>query len=469
MDLKTALKSLETIISKLEFLIGHQTFYLDEHEFVSKNRIDIQRETLINNINKISENFIDKIVLFNNDCKNNLQKVKKLDLEFFKSELIRFINEEKEFKNENTAKKLVENVKLTIMLAQNEIEKYENELKMNKKVEFEPINFVNDEDLFGLFSIKENKLNKPVDDIDFKCSKTLNDISNDINMSIELIEENRVAIGCKSGNIKLWNINSAQLIQTLSKDGHRSTITCMKWLNKSNFLVSCSLDGTNVWDLNLNQLFKTLNEHSNNIMSLCISEFYLISGSRDKTINVWNFNNFHHLHTLNEHSDSVNDIKCLNNILISCSSDKTIKIWYINDHLKCIKTLYGHLESVIHVSFIPDQSNLILSHSIDSMVKIWDIKKGECMKYFLVSSHPVYENAYVRLISNNILVTVHNFHRGKWTFSIWDLEKLICVKKFKEFKGVVNDVKYNGKLYLASWGFNEDDDFGYPITIWKIE
>jgi WD40 repeat protein len=472
MNLKDSLKTLENIINKFEFLIEHQVYYLDEHEFELKNQIDIQREILLSNINKISKRFIAKIELFNNDCKNNISKIKKFDLRYLRDELIRLIHEEQETKSKIETESLLKNLKVIIDLAQNEIEKYQNELKMNKIVKFEPINFVDDIDLFGNFSIKQNEIDISTENLSLICVKTLNDVSSDINLSIELIDDNRVAVGTKSGIIKVWNINSAELIQTLSKDGHQSSITCIKWLNKSNILASGSEDQTiKVWDLNTGQLIKTLIEHSGKIMNLCFSELYLISGSCDNTIKLWDIKQFNHLNTLNEHNGCVNDVKCLNNLLISGSSDKTVKIWCIN-YLKLIKTLHGHLEGVIQISLIPNKNDLMISYSTDSMLKIWDIGKGECIKCSVLSKDFTYENVILRLISKHLLVTVHSFKRGKWAFSIWDLERFVCIKKFKEFKGEVYDIKINPnnlKMYLASWDFRENDEFGCPVTIWKIK
>ena len=44
MNLKDSLKTLENIINKFEFLIEHQVYYLDEHEFELKNQVFAAQE-----------------------------------------------------------------------------------------------------------------------------------------------------------------------------------------------------------------------------------------------------------------------------------------------------------------------------------------------------------------------------------------------------------------------------------------
>jgi WD40 repeat protein len=61
------------------------------------------------------------------------------------------------------------------------------------------------------------------------------------------------------------------------------------------------------------------------------------------------------------------------------------KVWDVGSG-ECVKTLSGHSESVLSVSFSPDGS-LLASGSSDETVKVWNVGSGECVK--TLSGHSV--------------------------------------------------------------------------------
>jgi hypothetical protein len=64
-------KRFEKLIYDFDIVLNHHDFYLDDHIDKIKNDIDIQRETLIDKIHKISKEMIDKLDKYNEECKVN--------------------------------------------------------------------------------------------------------------------------------------------------------------------------------------------------------------------------------------------------------------------------------------------------------------------------------------------------------------------------------------------------------------
>ena len=114
---------------------------------------------------------------------------------------------------------------------------------------------------------------------------------------------------------------------------------------------------------------KVLEGHTNSVLSVCIKDNLIISGSFDKTIKIWDIESGKGIKTLEGHKDCVNSVAIKDNLVISGSDDKTIKIWDVCTGL-CLKTLEGHTHWVNSVAI---KDNLIISGSYDKTIKITPI------------------------------------------------------------------------------------------------
>ena len=63
-------------------------------------------------------------------------------------------------------------------------------------------------------------------------------------------------------------------------------------------------------------------------------------------------------------------------LVASGSGDMLIKIWSIED-LTCMRTLEGHLSSVLRLHWVANGFQLLSSGS-DGLIKLWSAKSGEC-------------------------------------------------------------------------------------------
>ena len=55
-----------------------------------------------------------------------------------------------------------------------------------------------------------------------------------------------------------------------------------------------------------------------------------------------------------------------------------MKLWDVKKG-ECLKTFLGHINWILSVAFSPD-AQTIASGSEDGTIKLWDIKTGECIK-----------------------------------------------------------------------------------------
>lgn len=202
-----------------------------------------------------------------------------------------------------------------------------------------------------------------------------------------------------------------QLLRRLT--GHQDAIKTMTFNGTT--LITGSLDKTiKIWNFQTGQCISTYRGHSDAVLSLDSCGTYIASGSADKTVRIWHIDS-RTCYTLKGHTDWVNCVKLdyESRTCFSCSDDFCIKMWDINEN-KLIKNFKGHLGQVqkivlLHlqndVNLVTDENCLdqnnkrincntadtglkdgikypthIVSCSLDSTIKIWDVKTGKCIR-----------------------------------------------------------------------------------------
>lgn len=202
-----------------------------------------------------------------------------------------------------------------------------------------------------------------------------------------------------------------QLLRRLT--GHQDAIKSITFNGTT--LITGSLDKTiKIWNFQTGQCISTYRGHSDAVLSLDSCGTYIASGSADKTVRIWHIDS-RTCYTLKGHTDWVNCVKLdyESKTCYSCSDDFCIKMWDINEN-KLIKNFKGHLGQVqkivlLHLQddvnlvtddYCLDQNNKrvnchtaatglmngikypthIVSCSLDSTIKIWDVKTGKCIR-----------------------------------------------------------------------------------------
>jgi WD40 repeat protein len=361
-------KSLDTVVKKYDSFDSETLIYDNFSKL--KNKVDLHREKMIEEIHNRSNKIIEQLNQQEKNCKSNMIKLRKINLDQLKNKEI-ILWKYKLRKPDIELNELIilfDEITKNIENIQNDIEKCESKLMMNKTIEFLPLDDIS----FGELLIYENKLE--ISEEYGNCLKSFIGHSNLIK-SFELDEKfNRVISGSTDSTIKIWNYETGECIKTLND--HKSWITSIILWNNNQF-ISGSVDRTiKIWDLNKYECINTLtNESAINNMCL-LSSNQLASGSSDGKIDIWNLTTLIKVKTIQAHEKAISCLFMSKKYLISCS-EETIKMWNLEAGI-CSKVLLGHTDLVRCLEI--GEQNILFSGSDDKTVKLWDLDIGACIK-----------------------------------------------------------------------------------------
>lgn len=217
------------------------------------------------------------------------------------------------------------------------------------------------------------------------------------------------------------------------------------------------------------RLMRTVSPHSRAVSCVKFSPpdgRLLASASLDKTIAVLCSSTLATLATLRGHSDGISDIAFSSNAsyLASASDDCTVRLWVLKslpsppppnskdreseEGDRCVRTLRGHTSFVFCVNFNA-QSNLLVSGSFDSTIRMWDVVTGRCLRCIKAHDAPVTALHFVRDAS----MIVSASHDG--SCKVWDAATGLCLKTLIEpgkSPVAVSFAKFspNGKFVLVA-------------------
>ncbi|MEQ8467418.1 WD40 domain-containing protein [Coleofasciculus sp. E1-EBD-02] len=221
-----------------------------------------------------------------------------------------------------------------------------------------------------------------------------------------LASASNLAVG--DGNIKLWNVETGTLQQTLDKGLLNLRVSCVTFSPDGNTLASGNIDATiKLWQLNSGRLHNTLKGHGWDVNSVAFSRNgkILVSGGLDGAIKIWNWRIGELLHTLNRPSpsdiigslvswfdSSVGVIWSVaispdGQMIASGGSEQPIMLWN-SDTGKLVRTLTEHSGKVYSVTFSPN-GKLLASGGDDNTLSIWNYQTGELLQT-LEHLSPVY-------------------------------------------------------------------------------
>ena len=202
-----------------------------------------------------------------------------------------------------------------------------------------------------------------------------------------------LASGSDDTTIKLWNVKTGNLLQTLT--GRSNSVA---YSPDGQTLASGSGYGIELWNVKTGNLLQTLTAHSNTVNSVAYSPDgqTLASGSSDDTIKLWNVKTGNLLQTFTGHSYSVHSVAYSpdGQTLASGSSDRTIKLWNVKTG-NLLQTLKGHFNSV---AYSPDGQTLASGGYTQAMaiassvntIKLWNVKTGNLLQTLKGHSDWVY-------------------------------------------------------------------------------
>ncbi|OAY70909.1 Protein SPA1-RELATED 3 [Ananas comosus] len=138
-----------------------------------------------------------------------------------------------------------------------------------------------------------------------------------------------------------------------------------------------------VWDVTKNQLYAEMGEHERRVWSVDISKLdptMLASGCDDGTVKIWNMNQAIHLAPAGGSSCTIKTNANVCSVQFSPDSSHFLAIGSADHRVYCYDrrnirvpscTFIGHSKTVSYVKFV--DSSTLLSASIDSSLKLWDL------------------------------------------------------------------------------------------------
>ncbi|KAI8850974.1 WD40-repeat-containing domain protein [Chytridium lagenaria] len=172
------------------------------------------------------------------------------------------------------------------------------------------------------------------------------------------------------------------------------------------------------------------------------------------------------VHTWTGHTKGINAIKFFPksaHLLLSASMDTKIKIWDVYHDRRCLRTYMGHSKAVKGIDFTNDGTKF-LSASYDKWIKYWDTETGKCISSFTTRRVPY-------CIKFNPAGENHQFLVGCQDKKIYqfDTRSGDIVQEYDQHLGAVNTITFidENRRFVST----SDDktirvwEYGIPVVI----
>jgi WD40 repeat protein len=223
-------------------------------------------------------------------------------------------------------------------------------------------------------------------------------------VALSLLLNGDLASGSLDKNVIIWNLKEGTIRKVLK--GCRNIAANSMTLLPNGYLAIGSDDTLiEIWNVEDNARWRILEGNTDSIKSLFMHPGgYLISGSLNEIL-IWDFKSGTIVKRLNSFKNVLTALTLLSDgNLASATLDKQIQIWNLNNTIPL--SSFDSNEFYIF-SIIPLLSNKMVTGSMDSTAKIWNIKSGSVEKVFGQSgTNPVL--SMVSLENDQYLATGYN-------------------------------------------------------------
>jgi WD40 repeat protein len=253
----------------------------------------------------------------------------------------------------------------------------------------------------------------------------------------------RFASGSWDHTIKIWDVNTGKLLQTLQ--GHQNLVLSIAFSPNGLLLASGSADKTiKLWDVNTGESLQTLAERSW-VSSLAFSPDgqMLAAEGDDYSIKLLKLSSGSLLQTFIGHENVINSVKFSQNglFLASGSADGSIKLWEVNSG-QLMQTFIGH--EILSIAFSPD-GLLLASGDTASQIKLWDIKSGKLEK--TLKGHKNWVLSVTFSPDGHLLASGSHDH----TIKLWNIQDGKLLETLTGHKNDVNSIAFSpdGSLFAS--------------------
>jgi small GTP-binding protein len=274
------------------------------------------------------------------------------------------------------------------------------------------------------------------------------------------------------GTIKLWDVQSGNLLRTLEgHEKHSPHVWSVAFEPGGEILASGSGGAVSLWAALNGQLLHTVSvHHSGRVMGVTFSpKDGTLAGGVEGKLRLWDAKSgkLHGLRTLDEHEESENEqtwslVFDPRGEILACARDnQPVKLWEVHSG-KLFRTLEGADDSLC-VAF-DQQGSTLASANYDGTVSLWDAHSGKLLRTLEGHTGSVCGIAFA---SNGRLLVSKSYDRTirLWNCETW--ETLAVIPVVDEGKWVISGFTVHSKLLLlaAATGKQSRQD----IQLWKLD
>ncbi|KAM0790814.1 hypothetical protein ACM66B_004659 [Microbotryomycetes sp. NB124-2] len=264
--------------------------------------------------------------------------------------------------------------------------------------------------------------------------------------TLAVSSDDELIASASQGSLKIWNRKTTKCIRTL-ECGYAICSTFLP--GDRHVVVGCKSGEIMLYDLSSSSLLETFAAHTGPVWSMHVRPDGrgLVSGSGDKDVKFWDFEvreiqseveggpvtrvlTMAHVKTL-KMTDDVLAVKYSpdGRLLAVSLLDSTVKVFFA-DTLKFSLSLYGHKLPVLSLD-ISDDSKLIITCSADKNIKIWGLDFGDCHRSLFAHDESVMQVAFER--GTHYFWSVGKDKMVKY----WDGDKFECIQKLAGHAGEI--------------------------------
>ena len=293
----------------------------------------------------------------------------------------------------------------------------------------------------------------------WQCVNTLTAETTLIN-SIAINPDGKIlASGSYCWSVKLWNIKTGKLLQTINYDYPINAVTFSP--NKSILAIADSGNFIRLWDVNSSKTIIKLKAHKGlftgiNCLAFSPDSRIIASGGCDKTVKLWDINTGSEIRTLKAHKKSVNSVVISPNgkFIASGSADKTVIIWDLNTGK--ILTSFNTNAKVNSVDFSPN-GKIIATGGENFFIKLWEVITGK--EIFTLNSE--YWVKYVTFSPNGEILATSSYSND---IKLWDINTKEEIYTLKGHSDKVNSLVFSPDGQSLFSGSNDN-----TIKIWQCK
>lgn len=186
------------------------------------------------------------------------------------------------------------------------------------------------------------------------------------------------------------------------------------------------------------------------IQKLCFNDEYVFTGHANGFVNIWDIKNPKHslLRTLREHTGKVTSVSCTPVTLLTASVDTTIRLWDLRTgrashrfvgHTGPVNTVYAHGKRMV-------------SGGADTILRLWDQESGKQVKGYKGHKSQIIGAKF----EQDIMVSV------EWGWVLfWDLRTEKVIRTLRDDLGGIRSFDFSDGI-VACGGCGGD------LTIWDV-